>query len=249
VEPVPSGEPGEFGYRVRADDYFLPDLSLTAEETAALRVALSAVSLGAHEGEGAMQKLGALGEAVASPIASLPLAPALADLFDASRRRATVTFAYRGGRRELEPWALASRRGRWYVVGRDRERDAIRSFRADRVDDVESGANDSFVVPSGFRADDHLGEHPWMFGDDEPVDATIVVDAGHTAGLEVALGDADATWKRHADGSATVTFPVVDRAGFRDFVFGFLEHAEVMAPPELRADVVAWLEALVEQPA
>lgn len=248
IEPLASGESGEIGYRVRPEDYFLPDLDLDAEETAALRVALSAVSLGAHEGEGALQKLGALGAAVASPIASLPLAPALADLFEASRRRAVVTFTHRGVRRELEPWTLASRRGRWYVVGFDRERAAIRSFRADRVSDVAAGADDSYAVPADFDPDAHLGEHPWLFGDDEPLDAVVTVDAGHTAGLEVALAGADVTWEDRPDGGATVRFPVVDRSGFRDFVLGFLDHAEVLGPDDLRDEIVGWLEALTEEP-
>ena len=33
--------------------------------------------------------------------------------------------------------------------------------------------------------------------------------------------------------------PVVNRAAFRTFVLGFLDHAEVLEPPELRADIVA----------
>ena len=40
------GDGTEVGYRVRPDDYCLPDLGLTADETAALRVAVSAISLG-----------------------------------------------------------------------------------------------------------------------------------------------------------------------------------------------------------
>jgi predicted DNA-binding transcriptional regulator YafY len=32
--------------------------------------------------------------------------------------------------------------------------------------------------------------------------------------------------------------------GFRAFVLGFLEHAEVLGPEELRADLVAWLRAI-----
>ena len=40
------GDGTEVGYRVRPDDYCLPDLGLDADETAALRVAVSAVSLG-----------------------------------------------------------------------------------------------------------------------------------------------------------------------------------------------------------
>ena len=35
--------------------------------------------------------------------------------------------------------------------------------------------------------------------------------------------------------------PVTNRAAFRSFVLSFLEHAEVLEPPELRDDLVAWL--------
>jgi predicted DNA-binding transcriptional regulator YafY len=35
---------------------------------------------------------------------------------------------------------------------------------------------------------------------------------------------------------------ITNRAAFRTFVLGFLEHAEVLEPPEIRADLVTWLE-------
>jgi hypothetical protein len=35
---------------------------------------------------------------------------------------------------------------------------------------------------------------------------------------------------------------VTNRAAFRTFVLGFLEHAEVLDPPDIRADFVTWLE-------
>jgi hypothetical protein len=37
---------------------------------------------------------------------------------------------------------------------------------------------------------------------------------------------------------------VTNRAAFLSFVLGLLEAAEVLGPPELRAEVVAWLESL-----
>ena len=37
---------------------------------------------------------------------------------------------------------------------------------------------------------------------------------------------------------------VTNRSAFRSFVLGFLDHAEVIGPPELRAELVEWLEAL-----
>src|SRR5262249_61060352 len=105
-------------------------------------------SLGGQAGTGAVMKLGEVGEQSSAPIASLPIAPALATLFEAYRHRAVVTFGYRGETRTLEPWGLASKRGHWYVVGHDRNRNAVRAFRADRIDgDVEIGPPNTFEVP------------------------------------------------------------------------------------------------------
>ena len=35
---------------------------------------------------------------------------------------------------------------------------------------------------------------------------------------------------------------MTNRSAFRSFVLGFLDHAEVLGPSELRDDMVAWLE-------
>jgi hypothetical protein len=37
---------------------------------------------------------------------------------------------------------------------------------------------------------------------------------------------------------------VTDVGAFRSFVIGFLEHAEVLEPPDLRAAVVDWLSGI-----
>jgi proteasome accessory factor B len=236
------GDTAEVGYRVRPDDYYLPDLGLTAAETAALRVAVSAVSLGNRAGEGAMMKLGGLGEESAAPIASLPIAPALATLFEAFRRRAVVTFSYRGRTRTVEPWGLTSKRGHWYVVGFDRDRDAIRAFRADRVDDdVEIGADAAFDAPNDFRPDDHVEARPWLLGDEPPVAVTLRVDGPHRDALLAQLGT-DARIVDETDDSTTVEIVVTNQSALRTSVLGFVEHCEVLDPPEVRADIVAWLE-------
>ena len=169
---------GETGYRVRPETYYLPDLGLDEDETAALRVAVGAVGLGGRDGEGALLKIGGLGGEAAPPIASLPLAPALGCLFDANRHRAMVTFTHRGRRRVVEPWALLSKWGNWYVVGYDRDRSGIRAFRADRIDpDVEMGDPDAFAVPDDFSPEDHLRDEPWLFGEAATVPVRILVDA------------------------------------------------------------------------
>jgi proteasome accessory factor B len=53
--------------------------------------------------------------------------------------RKVVQFSHRkplaeaAEKRTIEPWGVLSWRGRWYVVGHDRAREDVRSFRLDRI--------------------------------------------------------------------------------------------------------------------
>jgi predicted DNA-binding transcriptional regulator YafY len=58
-----------------------------------------------------------------------------------------------------------------------------------------------------------------------------------------ALGE-DAVVEQRDDGSVVVALAVVNRDAFRAFVLDLLDHAEVLAPPELRAELVTWLTQL-----
>ena len=244
-----SGSNEELRYRVDPEAYYLPDLGLTNDEAAALHLAVTAISLdngsgGAEAGQGALMKLGGREGDRAQTVAELPIAPALAPVFEATRRRAPVRFSYRGQRRHLEPWGLSSKRGRWYVVGFDLDRAQMRVFRADRIDGtVELGDDGAFVVPEGFRPEAELAEEPWQLGGGDPVPVRIRIDSGRAADLVARTRHtADVTWDD--DGGAVVTLPVTNVGGLRSLVFDYLEHAEVIDPPEVRAGVVAWLEAI-----
>ena len=46
-----------------------------------------------------------------------------------------------------------------------------------------------------------------------------------------------------AEGGVEFDVPCANAPAFRSWVLGLLEHAEVLAPPEVRASVVAWLRA------
>jgi predicted DNA-binding transcriptional regulator YafY len=243
----------ETGYRIHKEDYELPPLDLTDDERVALHLAVTAVRLegGAGEtaggaGRDALLKLGGL-EGVAAPtLAALPDVPALPALFDAYRRRARVTFTYRGGPRRLDPYGILFRNGHWYVVGNDGDREAIRAFRADRIESgIDTGPGGAFERPDPFDPGSALRDEPWRFGDEEPVEALVAVSATQAGWVEADLG-AQAVAERRDDGSIVVRMAVTNREAFRSFVLGLLDHAEVLAPPPLRADMVAWLSAMAE---
>jgi len=52
----------------------------------------------------------------------------------------------------------------------------------------------------------------------------------------------EATVAAGPDGTVDVELTITNRVAFRSFVLDFVDHAEVIAPPDVRADVVAWLE-------
>ena len=242
VEPL-DALGGELGYRIRPSDYYLDDPGLTPEERAALQVAVSAVRLGDGDARGALDKLGGVDPAAVDPLLRLDLVPALPVLFDAVAQRAPVRFEYRGAQRELEPYGVVLRWGHWYVVGRDRARKAPRAFRIDRIEGRPSvGAAGSFEPPHGFDPTTYLRDDPLTFGEDHPVEALVLVDAIRAAWVAEQVGD-EAVVERREDGAVVVRLSVVNREAFRTWVIGLLEHAEVLSPPELRADLVAWLAA------
>ncbi|HZP27939.1 MAG TPA: WYL domain-containing protein [Acidimicrobiia bacterium] len=243
VEPLGLG--GEQGYRIRPEDYYLPDPGLTPEERAALHVAVTAVRLDGDEAREGLRKLGGLeGTAADAPFAELETTPSLAALFDAVARRAPITFDYRGERRSLEPYGVVLRWGHWYVVGHDRDRDAARAFRVDRIDgEPEVGAAGAFEPPPDVDPGAFLRADPLTYGEDQPRIARVLVDEPRADWVVEQLGEAVVA-ERRVDGSVVVELSVVNREAFRTFVLELLEHAEVLEPAELRAELVTWLEAI-----
>jgi proteasome accessory factor B len=243
VESV-DGFGAEQAYRIRPDDYYLPALDLDDAELAALHLAVTAVRLEGGAGLEGLAKLGGFtGEGVDVALAEVEVSPLVATLFDAVNRRSTITFAYRDATRRLEPYGVVLRFGHWYVVGRDLDRDAPRAFRVDRIDGApDIGKPGSFDAPTTADPAEFVRD-PLTYGDDRPVEARVLVDATRAALVVDELGE-QAVVARRDDGAVEVVLPVVNRDAFRTWVLDLLEHAEVLAPPELRDDLVAWLRAL-----
>lgn len=243
VEQV-DGLGGEPGYRIRPDDYYLPELDLSEDERAALHVAVTAVRLEGGAAEAGLSKLGGAEGAGVPALAQLEVTPALPDCFDAVSRRRVLTFRYRDDERRLEPYGVVHRIGHWYVVGRDVDRDAPRSFRIDRIEGTpDAGASGAFEPPADVDPSAFVRDDPLQFGEEQPVAARVLVDATRAAWVTDELGP-EVVVERRDDGAVVVELRVVNRTAFRTWVLGLLEHAEVLEPEDLRADLVAWLEAM-----
>ncbi len=240
--------PEQFGYRIDPDTFYLPDLHLTPDEQAALQLAVAGVHLGDPSGRDALAKLGATGMGDARPLASLDPPDALVPLFDAVGVRASVRFTHRGVARTMTPAGLWFRWGRWYVVGWDHDRQAARSFRVDRIEDLPVvGAEGSGRLPEGFDASSAVPEEPWRTGGDDAEEVEILVDAIEAERVLDELGPASLL-ERLDDGSVRVRFPVSNRIALRSWLLGLLDHALVLGPPEVRDEVIGWLRSVADAP-
>ncbi len=243
---VDGTDPPVEGYRIVPEHYQLRDPGLEPDELAALHLATMAVRMEGLRGAGAMWKLGGASDSAGeTPIAHLAATPALAVLFEALARRSPVAFSYRGEQRRVDPYRLSYARGHWYLEAWDHGREAERQFRLDRIEgdiDVEEGPG--FEQPSSQRMS---RSQPWEMGEETPVRALVRIDADQ-AGWAVDQLGSDRVERRLDDGSVEVAITVTNREAFRSFVLGFLEHAEVLSPDELRGDLIEWLEAIVGEP-
>ena len=235
VEPLPGTDPPLDGYRMRRADYSGAEIRLEPDELAALHLATNLVRLdGTDTG---LIKLGAGGEADADQVGYIPFDDSLAVLITAAADRKSVTFTYNDTLRTVEPWQLSFSRGHWYLSGWDRTREDDRLFRVDRIDgEVERGDDATHEVGA---VDDPRDLRGWELGDGDAVRARVQIDAVQAAHARHLLGAVE----EMPDGSVVAEMHVRNPEAFRSFVLSFLDHAEVLEPPELRASMVEWLES------
>jgi proteasome accessory factor B len=244
VTALPIAGPEQVGYVIRPEDYYLPDLELEPDEQAALNLAVAGVHLGDPSGRDALWRLGLPASAGARPVAELPALPALPALHAALRARAMVHFDYRGEHRHVDPALLRFHGGWWYLVGYDRDRAAARTFRVDRMDgDLSVAEPGSGALPDGFDPDAALPDVPWRIGEGALVTVVVHVDAA-LAGLVLDEVGESSLHRRNDDGSMVLHLEVTNTAALRSWLFELGDHAEVIGPEEVRAGVVAWLEAV-----
>ena len=78
-------------------------------------------------------------------------------------------------------------------------------------------------------------------GDGEETTATVLVDRALAAGVRNEFGDG-AVIREHPNGSVEFSIPCGNLSAFRLWLFAMVESAEVLAPPRVRQQVIAWLE-------
>lgn len=266
VGRVSAWDPCE-GYRINRDAYSLAPVDLTPDEAAAVAVATqlweSPELITATQG--ALLKLRAAGVdvdplddgapvAIASPVGVPGLRGSedvLGILLSAIDSRRAVQFPHRPLRAEpyatrtVEPWGVVTEKGRWYLVGHDRDRDATRTFRLSRIgpDVTPIGPAGAVTVPEGIDLRRIVAQ---------TVTDVAATPAGGLAQVWVAAGRATALRRagRHVgerrlgerDGEV-IELDIRSTDQLARDIAGYGADALVLEPQSLRDDVLARLRA------
>lgn len=243
VLPVPTTEPPIDGYLVDQDAYAGQDPGLEADELAALHLAAALVRV-EELGNDTLWKLGgrpegdALDDTTGVQVDAGGETTVAGVLQEAIAERRTASFTYADVDRVLEPARLSFTRGHWYVSGFDQTRNADRVFRLDRISgSIELGASGVFEARS---ARGPQVTRTWELGDEEPLDATVQIEASMISTAMIQLEDHEVA--EQADGSIVATVVVRNSEMFRNWVLEFYDNAVVLGPPEMRAMMIDWLQ-------
>lgn len=264
--PLETGRMSSFdateGYRINRKDYALPPVELTAEESASVAVATQLWQSPelVTATQSALLKLRAAGvevdaEGAGVAITSTATLPGLRGseevlgvLLAATDSARVVQFEHRQTRTEpyrtrtLEPWGVVTHRGRWYVVGHDRDRADTRTFRLSRI-----GPGAKAIGPAGavtVPADVNLRDIVARVVSDVPTgeQARVWVARGRATALRRQAVDASPlTWRGRPGEEITVDIGMYDRLARE--IAGYGTDAVALHPPQLREDVLARLRA------
>jgi proteasome accessory factor B len=237
------------GYTIDRDDYALPDIHFTAAERSVLSLAASAWqnALLRSSASAGLRKLESdadlpEGDSIAPGFVARISAgdSSLLPLLGFLRERRAVKFDYKAPQadftqeRHVDPWGVIAQDGGWYLVGFDRDRDDTRAFRLSRMHgDPRAAGPVEHVAPEG--TDLRTLIDPGARST-ERVEARVRVEGGAAAGVRRMSDGSLASSDR---GELSISAPDWDALLSVALFAG--DGAEVLAPAELREDVVAAL--------
>jgi predicted DNA-binding transcriptional regulator YafY len=177
-----------------------------------------------------------------------PWASLLEKLRRAARERRRVSMWYRAkGRpeplqREIDPYAMIHRWGWWYGIGYCHLREAVRTFRVDRIVELTL-LDEIFDVPADFDIQAYLATEP-------QVQPRVQVRLRFAPEAALRALDDRAFWNtadEHPDGSVIVAFAVPKLEAAVRIVLSYGPSATVLEPDELRALVSERARAIASQ--
>ncbi len=250
IKTVPLYEDrSQLGYSIEND--YLDRLELTADEHLVLNMvlAVSRFQAGSY-----------VPPSLAHLFVSIPTGDLLESIYRSIVHNHLITFQYRGIGRKVIPRMLRFVSGRWYLLSWDIDTVAWRTYRLDRIDgDVvevsdSSSDYDIFLWGSQEGAGRNSGQDPqghsgwadsiWMLGDEQGIKVDVLVDYPLASEVETDLGSSKVQ-SRDSRG-VVFTLDVMDTEALYSWVLSLGDHAEILAPLEIREGMVARIESIIQ---
>lgn len=232
----------EAGYRIKPESYALQLRDLDATSVALLSQAARLwreAALG-DSAQSGLQKLKGLGidsdiDAVIDLSTSVQSTPEqLPDLIEAITERRKVSFEYKSADlsselRTIEPYRLSNSRGYWYLIGRDCDRKAIRTFRVDRLNSAVTVKGSA----GSFEVDIEALDAEELSFDQSLHTAVIALRKGKAPQLRTGaqVTEIDSDWDR-----LEITYKSAENLIQRILWYG--TDVQLLEPSELRADLI-----------
>jgi predicted DNA-binding transcriptional regulator YafY len=173
------------------------------------------------------------------------LLPTLQSLRKATHEQRQVSAVYQGAadtaakKRKIDPYALVFRAGLWYLVGHCHLRNAPRTFRVDRIQQL-SVLSQTFQMPESFEVHRYLENE---FKEQSLIRARLrfIAEAAHVVTSNRIIWE---SMMENPDGSFIVTLTAPDLPWLASMTLSFAHWVTVLEPPELREMVQQWAQAI-----
>ncbi len=149
-------------------------------------------------------------------------------------------------RRRVAPYHLHYFQGCWYLVGYCHWRREVRTFAVDRIKDLSPLPAETFAAPADFSPRAYFDEAWRLERGGEPVKVVVRFAPLLARRLRGRLYHPSQVTEEGGDGSLTLAFTVRGLNEIRRWVLQFGGDAEVLEPPELRAELAEAGRSLAE---
>jgi len=146
---------------------------------------------------------------------------------------------------DVYPYGLVHHRGSLYLVGWAPRRGRIQHWKIDRIEDVEVTSL-QFQRPEGFELRKHLAKSFGVFQGEGEVHVKVRFSATVARYVQEGRWHPSQKLTRQKDGSLLAEFDLSTTEEIKHWLLSFGQHAEVLAPPELRQEIAREVEALAE---
>ncbi len=170
-------------------------------------------------------------------------------LVEAWARRRVVEVTYDAGTYDpartarttrVQPWLIepSAHAHALYLIGWDEDREARRTFKVDRIREVRL-TTETFEPPTDGAIEEWLERAWWIIADQGDVEVRVRFDSAVAARVAETVWHPTQRIERRSDGSIVWSATVSGILEVRLWILEWGADAEVLAPPELRADVAA----------